>query len=67
MRLLLLAFAIVLLLAAAWFVRRALLLIHISAIFAVVLTPFVDRFHRRGLLGWKPSRGAALMVLSAFW
>jgi predicted PurR-regulated permease PerM len=61
-RLLLLAFALVVFLAAAWFVRRALLLIHISAIFAVVLTPFVDRFHRRGVFGWKPSRGAALMV-----
>jgi predicted PurR-regulated permease PerM len=61
----LLAFAIVLLLAIAWVARHALLLIYIAAVFAVVLKPTVDRISRRGILGWRPSRGAALALMLA--
>src|SRR5689334_9617559 len=61
--LLLLAFALLILVAVAWFIRRALLLIYVSAVFAVVLKPAVDWLHRLSLLGWRPGRGAALLLL----
>jgi predicted PurR-regulated permease PerM len=54
---------VALLLAIAWVLRQALLLIYIAAIFAVVLKPFVDRVHQRGIGRWKPSRGVALILL----
>ncbi len=61
----LLAFGIALLLAAAWVVRHALLLIYIAAVFAVVLKPFVDRVNERGIFGWHPGRGVALLLMAA--
>jgi predicted PurR-regulated permease PerM len=64
-RLVLLAFGVALLLAFAWVVRHALLLIYIAAVFAVVLKPAVDRVHQRGIFGWKPGRGIALMLMLA--
>jgi predicted PurR-regulated permease PerM len=62
-QLVLLAFALAVVLVAGWYLRRALLLIYVSAIFAVVLKPGVDRVHERGILGWRPGRGTALMFL----
>jgi predicted PurR-regulated permease PerM len=61
--LLLLAFGLALALIAAWFVRHALFLIYVSAVFAVVLKPAVDRLHRTPLFGWHPGRGSALLLL----
>jgi predicted PurR-regulated permease PerM len=59
----LLAFGVALLLAFAWVVRDALLLIYVAAVFAVVLKPAVDRVHKRGIFGWKPSRGVVLLLM----
>jgi predicted PurR-regulated permease PerM len=61
--LLLLSFGLLILLAVAWFIRRALLLIYVSAVFAVVLKPAVDWLHGISLMGWRPGRGAALLLL----
>ena len=58
-----LAFAIAVLLVVAWFIRHALLLIYVSAVFAVVLKPGVDWLHRKSILGWRPGRGAALLLI----
>jgi predicted PurR-regulated permease PerM len=54
---------VALLLAFAWVVRHALMLIYIAAVFAVVLKPAVDRVHKRGIFGWKPDRGVALLLM----
>jgi predicted PurR-regulated permease PerM len=58
----LIAFGIALLLAVAWALRRALLVIYIAAVFAVVFKPAVDRVHTRGILGWRPSRGITVLL-----
>jgi predicted PurR-regulated permease PerM len=63
MRLVVFAFTIALLLAVGWVTRHALLLIYVSAVFAVVFTPAVDGLHKRGIFRWHPSRGAALLLL----
>jgi predicted PurR-regulated permease PerM len=62
-QLVLLSFAIGLGLAIAYLVRSALLVIYVSAVFAVVLTPAVNAVHRISILGWKPSRGAAILII----
>ena len=62
-RLVYLAFALAIAVALAWFLRHALLLIYVSAVFAVVLQPAVDRVHRLSIFGWTPSRGSALLLL----
>jgi predicted PurR-regulated permease PerM len=61
--LVLLAFVIAVSLVIAWFARHALLLIYVSAVFAVVLKPSVDWLHRRSIFGWRPGRGTALLLL----
>ena len=61
------AFGIVLALALAWRLRDVLLLIYVSALFAVVLMPAVSsimRFELRG--GRHISRGAAIALLLSF-
>lgn len=62
-QLVLLSFAIGLLLALAYAVRNAVLVIYASAVFAVVLTPAVNSVHRMSFLGWRPSRGAAILII----
>src|SRR4051794_29911244 len=64
-RLVFLAFALAVAVALAWYLRHALLLIYVAAVFAVVLQPAVERVHRLSIFGWKPSRGAALLLLIA--
>jgi predicted PurR-regulated permease PerM len=59
----LLAFGIAVLLALLWFLRHAALTIYVSGVFAVVLKPAVDWLHRRSVLGWHPSRAAALLLI----
>jgi predicted PurR-regulated permease PerM len=61
--LLLLGFALAVLLVVAWFIRHALLIIYVSAVFAVVLKPAVDRLHHTRIFGWRPGRGIALLLL----
>jgi len=61
-----LAFAICAGLAVAWIIRSALLIIYVSAVFAVVLKPLVDWLHGLSVAGWHPGRGAALLLLFLF-
>jgi predicted PurR-regulated permease PerM len=56
-------FAIAVLLVAAYVVRHGLLLIYISCIFAVVLSPAIDWLSGCKVGSWNPSRGAALALL----
>jgi predicted PurR-regulated permease PerM len=62
-RLIFLAFGLAIAVALAWYLRHALLLIYVSAVFAIVLQPAVERVHRLSILGWTPSRGSALLLL----
>jgi predicted PurR-regulated permease PerM len=56
---------IAVLLVAAWFVRRGLLLIYVSIVFAIVFSPAVNWIQRRRIRGWSPGRGFALLILVA--
>lgn len=55
--------AVVLLLLLAWKLRQVLELVYVSALFAVVLTPVVQRVMDISVRGWKPSRGIAVVAL----
>ncbi|MGI9071668.1 MAG: AI-2E family transporter [Bryobacteraceae bacterium] len=55
-------FATSLLLCVAYLARQALLVIYVSTVFAVVLSPAVNRVHRLGIWRWHPSRGAAILL-----
>ena len=57
------ALSVAALLALAWVLRHALLLIYIAAILAIVLTPAVDRLRHWRLGRWRPTRGAGLLIL----
>jgi hypothetical protein len=52
--------AIVVGLVVAWNIRQALLLIYVSAVFAVVLKPAIDRLHRTSLFG--SGRGSRIQL-----
>lgn len=58
-------FALVLLalLAAAWMIRNVLLLIYVSALFAVVLSPAINLIRRIHVRKWRPGRGIAILIL----
>jgi predicted PurR-regulated permease PerM len=58
-----LAFSIAIGLAVCWMIRHALLIIYVSAIFAVVLGPAVEWLHAKSIFGWRPGRGMALLLL----
>jgi predicted PurR-regulated permease PerM len=58
-----LAFVIGICLAVAYILRSALLLIYVSLVFAVILTPAVDAVMRVRIRGWSPGRGLAVMVI----
>ncbi len=64
-RIVLFAFGLALACAVAYQVRGALLLIYVSAVFAVVLSPAVERVHRLRLWRWQPGRGAAMLLIVA--
>jgi predicted PurR-regulated permease PerM len=55
--------AILLLLALAWSLRKELLILYVSALFAVVLMPAVTRITRLNLRGYHPSRAVAIILL----
>jgi predicted PurR-regulated permease PerM len=61
--LVLLSFGIGLVLFFAYVGRGALLIIYVSAVLAVVLTPAVNAVHRFSVMGWRPSRGAAILLI----
>jgi len=63
---LLLAFAITLGISVAYQVRHVLLLIYVSALFAVVIGPVIESIGRVPIGRWRPSRGFALFIMIAF-
>ena len=56
-------FAIAILLLLAYQVRSVLLLVYLSALFAVVLAPAIDTIRKLKIGRWQPGRGLALIVL----
>jgi predicted PurR-regulated permease PerM len=57
------AFAVGLVLAIAYFMREILMLLYVSALFAVVLTPLIKGITRIRIAGWYPGRGLAIFFL----
>ena len=57
------AFAVALALYLAWLLRHVLLLIYVSALFAVVLNPLVCYISDLRIGRWKPFRRAAIVVI----
>jgi predicted PurR-regulated permease PerM len=57
------AFAIALALAAAYLMREILMLLYVSALFAVVLTPVVRGLMHLRIRHWHPGRGLAIFLL----
>ncbi len=57
------AFAIGLILAIAYLMREILLLLYVSALFAVVFTPVIRGIMRIHIRGWHPGRGLAILFL----
>lgn len=56
------AFFVAVVLYAAWQVRSALLLIYVSALFAVILSPIIDYIRKIRIGKWRPGRGAAIII-----
>ena len=54
---------ILLLLALAWTLKHELLILYVSALFAVVLMPAVTRITKLNLRGYHPSRAVAIVLL----
>ena len=57
------AFGVLLFLCAAWQVRRELILIYVSALFAVVFMPVLRGIQKFHIGKWNPGRGAAVLIL----
>jgi predicted PurR-regulated permease PerM len=57
------AFAIALALATAYLMRQILLLLYVSALFAVVLSPVIRAITRIPIGKWHPGRGLAIFLL----
>lgn len=57
------AFALILACAVAWVVREVLMLVYVSALFAVVLTPVVKFTGRLHIGRWRPFKGYAVFFL----
>ena len=57
------AIALLAVLAAAWAIRNILLLVYVSALFAVVLSPAIELIRRMHIGKWRPGRGIAILVL----
>lgn len=57
------AFGVALALCAAWVVRRELVLIYVSALFAVVLMPVLRGIMMLRIGKWKPGRSMAILIL----
>ncbi len=49
--------------AAAWEIHNVLLMIYVSALFAVVLSPAIDLIRRIHIGRWRPGRGVAILIL----
>lgn len=59
-------FAMLLLLACAWLARTELLIIYVSAMFAVVLMPIVVNMQKLRIRGWQPPRSLCIIALVVF-
>ncbi len=57
--------AMLLLLYVAWMVREVLLLVYVSALFAVVLSPMLNLIRRIRLGKWSPGPGLSIFILAA--
>ncbi len=57
------AFAIAVALGVAYLLREILLLLYVSALFAVVLTPLVSAVLQLRIRRWSPGRGLAILLL----
>src|SRR6202453_965643 len=57
------AFAIALVLATAYLMREILLLLYVSALFAVVLSPVIRALTRLHVRSWHPGKGLAIFFL----
>jgi predicted PurR-regulated permease PerM len=57
------AFAVALVLAGAFFMRQILLLLYVSALFAVVLSPVIRGIERIRIGKWHPGQGLAILLL----
>ena len=57
------AFAILLALLIAYLMRDILLLLYVSALFAVVFTPLIRSIMRLHIKSWHPGRGLAIFLL----
>jgi predicted PurR-regulated permease PerM len=57
--------AILLLLALAWTLKKELLILYVSGLFAVVLMPAVNRITQLKIRGYRPSRAIAIVLLIA--
>jgi predicted PurR-regulated permease PerM len=57
------AFAVLVALYAAWHVRHELVIIYVSALFAVVFMPVVRFIMKLRIGKWNPGRGAAVFIL----
>jgi predicted PurR-regulated permease PerM len=57
------AILVLVLLAVAWELTRVLEILYVSALFAVVLMPAVNRIRQIKLRGYSPSRGVAIIIL----
>jgi predicted PurR-regulated permease PerM len=57
------AFVIALVLALAYLMREILLLLYVSALFAVVLSPVIHGIMKVRIKGWHPGKGLAIFLL----
>ncbi len=57
------AIAMLLALVFAYVARHVLLMIYVSALFAVVIGPAIDAVRRVHIRGWRPSRGLAILII----
>ena len=60
------AFAIAVVCYIAWLIRDVLVLLYVSALFAVVLRPAVRAVSRFQIWRWRPFRGYAILVMLLF-
>jgi predicted PurR-regulated permease PerM len=58
-------FCVILILLLAWTLEKELLILYVSALFAVVLMPAVTRIRQIKIRGYSPSRGVAIIILIA--
>ena len=56
-------FGLALACAVAWLVRDVLMLLYVSALFAVVLTPVVEKVSIVEVRGFRPFKGSAILIL----